>query len=266
PEDFGAVPGRGVHAVAGGRAIAAGTDALLAEYGADAAAGAADRAALERDGRTVIAVAEGGAFLGVLGVADTLRPDAPAAVAALRALGCEVWMITGDRAATAAAIARAAGIAPDHVLAEVLPAGKGARVRALQAEGRRVAMVGDGLNDAPALAQADVGLAMASGADVAIEASGFTLVRADLAAVADALRLARRTLRVIRQNLFWAFAYNVVLIPVAAGALVPLLSPGGPIGPVLGWRGTLHPMLASLAMAFSSVSVVTSSLRLRRFR
>src|SRR5215831_3766872 len=172
-------------------------------------------------------------------------------------------MITGDHVGTAAAVAAAAGIEPGHVLAGVAPAGKSAAIERLQREGRRVAMVGDGLNDAPALAQADVGLAMASGTDVAMEASAFTLLRGDLTAVPDALRLARRTMQVIRQNLLWAFAYNVVLIPVAAGALAPLLAPNGAVGTVFGWDGNLHPMLASLAMALSSVSVVTSSLRLR---
>ena len=174
-------------------------------------------------------------------------------------------MITGDHAGTASAVAAATGIEPGRVLAGVAPAEKSAAIERMQREGRRVAMVGDGLNDAPALAQADVGLAMASGTDVAIEASAFTLLRGDLTAVPDALRLARRTMQVIRQNLFWAFAYNVVLIPVAAGVLVPLMGPGGVLGPVLGWQGALHPMLASLAMALSSVSVVTSSLRLSRF-
>jgi Cu+-exporting ATPase len=151
-------------------------------------------------------------------------------------------------------------------LAGVAPHEKSAAIERLQAQGHVVAMVGDGLNDAPALARADIGMAMSNGTDVAMEASAFTLLRGDLTSVRDALRLGRRTLQVIRQNLFWAFAYNVVLIPVAAGALVPLLRSGGPVGPLFGWQGSLHPMLASLAMALSSVSVVTSSLRLRRFR
>jgi Cu+-exporting ATPase len=266
PDDFGATPGRGVYALAGGRAIVAGTGAMLAEFGASDAPLAAERDRLESRGRTVIAVAEQGELLGLLGLADTLRPEAASVVRELAARGHEVWMITGDHARTAAAVAAEAGIAPERVMAGVLPHEKSAALARLQDRGRRVAMVGDGLNDAPALARADVGLAMASGSDVAMEASAFTLLRGDLGAVPDALRLAARTMRVIRQNLFWAFAYNVVLIPVAAGVLVPFLSPGGAVGPVLGWHGGLHPMLASLAMALSSVSVVTSSLRLKRFR
>jgi Cu+-exporting ATPase len=264
-EHFGVTPGRGVYALAGGRAIAAGSKAMLEEYGVSETPLAAERARLERAGRTVVGVAEGGELLGLLGLADTVRPEAAGVVRALAARGLAVWMITGDNAESAAAVAAVVGIARERVMAAVLPSEKSAAIERLQREGRRVAMVGDGLNDAPALARADVGLAMASGTDVAMEASAFTLLRGDLAAVPDALRLARRTMQVIRQNLFWAFAYNVVLIPVAAGVLVPLLAPGGPIGPVLGWEGALHPMLASLAMALSSVSVVTSSLRLRRF-
>jgi Cu+-exporting ATPase len=265
-ESSGATPGRGVWARVAGREWVAGTSALLAGHGVSDASLADDRERLEAQGRTVVAVAEDGTLMGLLGLADTLRPEAPAVVRALVASGYEVWMITGDHARTAATVAAAVGIAPERVLAGVEPAGKSAAIERLQAEGKRVAMVGDGLNDAPALARADVGLAMASGTDVAMAASAFTLVRGDLGAVPDALRLARRTLQVVRQNLFWAFAYNVVLIPVAAGVLVPLLRTGGPVGPVLGWSGALHPMLASLAMALSSVSVVSSSLRLRSFR
>ncbi|HXS81992.1 MAG TPA: heavy metal translocating P-type ATPase [Methylomirabilota bacterium] len=264
-EDFGVTPGRGVYALAGGHAIAAGSAAMLEEYGVAEAPLAAERTRLERAGRTVVGVAEGGELLGLLGLSDTVRPEAAGVVRTLTGQGLKIHMITGDNAEAAAAVAAAVGIARERVMAAVLPSGKSAAIERLQREGRRVAMVGDGLNDAPALARADVGLAMASGTDVAMEASAFTLLRGDLTAVPDALRLARRTMQVIRENLFWAFAYNVVLIPVAAGVLVPLLSAGGPIGPLFGWEGALHPMLASLAMALSSVSVVTSSLRLRSF-
>ncbi len=266
PEDFTAIAGRGVVALIEGRAAIVGSAALMAEQGVDLGALEAERTRLESLGRTVFAVAENGQPLGLLAVADTLKPDAPAALDALRRAGLEVWMITGDNARTAAAVAAAAGIPPERVLSEVLPGGKRDQIAQLQAGGRRVAMVGDGINDAPALAQADLGIAMGGGTDIAMEASGITLVRGDLAGVALALRLARRTLQVIRQNLFWAFAYNTLGIPIAAGALYPLLRAGGPLGPLWGWEGTLHPMLASVAMALSSVSVVTSSLRLRSFR
>ena len=266
PEDFSAVAGRGVVALLAGRTIAVGSAAWLAGQGVDLAALEPERARLEDAGRTVFAVAENGAPLGLLAVADTLKPGAREAVATLERAGFEVWMITGDNARTARAIARDAGIAPQRVLAQVLPGEKSAKLAALQAAGTRVAMVGDGINDAPALARADLGIAMGGGTDIAMEASGITLVRGDLAGVPVALRLARRTMQVIRQNLFWAFVYNTLGIPVAAGALYLLLREGGPVGPLFGWQGTLHPMLASLAMAFSSVSVVTSSLRLRGFR
>jgi len=265
PEDFAALPGRGVVAVLDGHATVVGSAALLAGQGVDVAALGPGLERLEGAGRTVFAVAAGGVALGLIAVADTLKPDARATVAALERAGLAVWMITGDHERTARAIAAEAGIAPERVLAGVLPGEKSARIAALQAAGTRVAMVGDGINDAPALAQADLGIAMGGGTDVAREASGITLVRGDVAGAAVALRLARRTLQVIRQNLFWAFLYNSLGIPVAAGALYPLLRAGGPVGPILGWEGTLHPMLASLAMALSSVSVVTSSLRLRRF-
>ena len=265
-EDFGATPGRGVWALALGRVIVAGRDDLLAEYGADAAPLAAQRHALEQRGRTVLAVAEGGTLLGLVALADTPRPDAAATIVELRRMGCAVQMLTGDRRLTAQSMAAQIALDPAEVAAELLPADKARRVEALAREADGVAMVGDGLNDAPALAAATVGIAMASGTDIAMEASGFTLVRGDLHAVADAIALSRRTIQVIRQNLFWAFAYNVVLIPVAAGVFAPLLALGGPVGPILGWQGTLHPMLASLAMALSSVTVVSSSLRLRGFR
>ncbi len=266
PDDVRAVPGRGVVAVLAGKPVALGTPALLQERGISLAALEAQRASLEADGKTVVAVAEGASLLGLLAVSDTLKPDAVETVATLDRAGLEVWMITGDNARTAHAVARAAGIAPERVLAEVMPGEKRAKVAELQQQDHKVAMVGDGINDAPALAQADLGVAMGGGTDIAMEASGITLVRGDLAGVPLAIRLARRTLQVIRQNLFWAFIYNALGIPVAAGLLFVFLRPGGPVGPVLGWQGTLNPMLASLAMALSSVSVVTSSLRLRGFK
>ena len=185
---------------------------------------------------------------GVLGVADPVKAGAWSAVARLKAMGLEVALLTGDARATAEAVAQAVGI--DRVLAGLLPEAKLAEIARLQGEGRVVAMVGDGINDAPALARADVGLALGSGADVAIEAADITLMRSEPGGVADAIELSRRTMRTMRQNLFWAFVYNVVLIPVAAGALYPAFG-------IL-----LSPIVASAAMAFSSVSVVTNSLRL----
>jgi Cu+-exporting ATPase len=193
-------------------------------------------------------------ILGLVGLADTPRPESASALRTMKSMGLEVVMITGDNQATADAIARevAPGGEIDRVVAGVLPERKALEVAALQESGKVVAMVGDGINDAPALARADVGIAVGSGTDVAIEAADITLMRNDLHGVAEAIRLSRRTLRVIKQNLFWAFIYNVLGIPVAAGALYPLT----------GWM--LNPMLAAGAMSFSSVSVLANSLRLRR--
>ena len=265
-DDIAAVPGKGVIALLDGRGAALGTAAFVAEQGVDLEALEERSARLEDDAHTVFAVAEGGAPLGLIAVSDALKPDAADTAASLQRLGFEVWMITGDNPRTAHAVARAAGIPAERVLAGVLPGEKSARIRELQSRGRRVAMVGDGINDAPALATADLGIAMGGGTDIAMETSHMTLVRGDLGGVQTAIALARRTLQVIRQNLFWAFVYNALGIPIAAGLLYVWLRPGGPVGPLWGWDGTLHPMLASLAMALSSVSVVTSSLRLKRFR
>jgi Cu+-exporting ATPase len=266
PTELVAEPGRGMVGSLEGRRVVMGTTALLDEHGIRHAVLEADRTRIEAQGRTVVSVAEDGRLLGLLGVSDGLKRDAPATVNELERTGLELWMVTGDNARTALAIAAEAGIAAERVRAEVLPGGKSAIIAELQARGRRVAMVGDGINDAPALARADLGMAMGGGTDIAMEASGVTLVRGDLAGVLLALRLARRTMFVIRQNLFWAFIYNTLGIPIAAGLLYVLLRRGGPIGPLFGWEGTLNPMLASLAMALSSVSVVTSSLRLKSFR
>jgi Cu+-exporting ATPase len=266
PDDFSALPGRGVLALFGWQATAVGSPALLAEQGVGLGALEAERQRLEDGGATVVAVAEGSELLGLVALRDTPRPEAAGVVAALGRGGYEVWLVTGDHRRTALAIARATGIDESRVLADVLPAGKSAAVERLQARGGGVAVVGDGVNDAPALARADLGIAIGGGADIAMETGDMTLVGADLRGVPRALRLARRTMQVIRQNLFWAFAYNTLGIPIAAGLLYVFLRPGGPVGPLFGWQGTLHPMVASLAMAFSSVSVVTSSLRLRGYR
>ena len=249
---FRAEVGRGVRAMVEGRAVVVGKKRLLEESEIDAGVLEAIAAELSAAGRTPVHVAVDGRAAGMLGVADTVKPTSRAAVARMRAMGLRVAMITGDNAQTAAAVAAEVGIDPGLVFAEVLPGEKSEHVARLQRDGLTVAMVGDGINDAPALARADVGMAMGTGTDVAIEAADITVLSGDLNAVADAVELSRATMRTIRQNLFWAFAYNVVGIPVAAGVLYP----------ATGWL--LSPIIASGAMAFSSVSVVLNSLRLRR--
>jgi len=250
--DFRAIEGLGLEARADGRLIVLGNYNLMAERGIDVSELVARAEILAAEGKTPVYIAVDGRPAGLLGVADPLKSNSAAAVVQLKKLGLEVIMLTGDNRRTAEAVAREAGI--DRIISELLPADKVEEIRRLQAEGRRVAMVGDGINDAPALAQADIGIAIGSGTDVAMEAAGITLIGDDLHGVARAFELSRRTIRTIKQNLFWAFIYNIVGIPVAAGALYPFFGL------------LLNPMIASAAMAFSSVSVVTNSLRLRRLR
>jgi Cu+-exporting ATPase len=251
--DFEATAGHGAHGIVDGKLALVGNERLMSDHGINTAP-LQDQLAAESTARTAVYVAHDGRLLGAITLADTVRPEAATAVAALNARNIGVWLLTGDRRTVAESVASSVGISKDHVIAEVLPSAKQAEVQKLQAKGRRVAMVGDGINDAPALAQADIGVAIGTGTDVAIEASDVTLVGGDPRLVSAAIELSKRTMRVIRQNLFWAFAYNIVLIPVAMGVLYPFTG-------VL-----LDPILAAAAMAFSSVSVVTNSLRLRRFR
>ncbi|HEU5037382.1 MAG TPA: heavy metal translocating P-type ATPase [Nocardioides sp.] len=249
---FDAIPGHGITAEVGGRHVLVGNAALMQRHAVDVTAldDVARRSA--EQARTPMYVAIDGAAAGLMEVADPVKATSAEAVAALRALGLDVWMLTGDNAATARAVAAQVGI--DHVLAEVLPTDKADRVAELQAAGHVVAMVGDGINDAPALARADLGVAIGTGTDVAIAASDITLVGGDLNGLVNAIALSRETVTTIKQGLAWAFGYNVLLIPVAAGVLY-------------WWDGLLlDPVLASAAMAMSSVSVVTNALRLRRFR
>ena len=244
PTGFRSTGGLGVEAIVAGDAVRVGRPDFLVAGGLDVPAGLAD-AASAYDGTTIL-VGWGGRARGTIRVADTLKPTSTAAVAELRELGLRPVLLTGDAAPAALAVAARVGIAPDAVIAGVLPEGKVEVVRRLQRQGHVVAMVGDGVNDAAALAAADLGIAMGSGTDVAVEASDLTLVRSDLRSVPDAVRLSRRTLATIKANLFWAFAYNVAAIPLAAS-------------------GRLTPMIAAGAMALSSVFVVTNSLRLRSF-
>ena len=248
-QEFTNLEGLGVQGVVDGHAVLVGRGSLLADWSQPLTPALEQaKAAAEAEGRTAVAVAWDGQARGVLTVADQVKPTSAAAIRQFRALGLTPVLLTGDNRAVAQSVAAEVGIelGDDTVIAEVLPADKVAVIRRLQAQGKRVAMVGDGVNDAAALAQADLGLAMGTGTDAAIEASDLTLVRGDLRVAADAIRLSRRTLRVIKSNLFWAFGYNVAAIPLAAS-------------------GLLNPMLAGAAMAFSSVFVVTNSLRLRRF-
>ncbi|PRX40711.1 Cu+-exporting ATPase [Planifilum fimeticola] len=242
-EGFQAVPGKGIEASVDGRKVLIGTRKWMEENGVDTAPAEAVMETFEEQGKTVMLVAADGKPAGWIAVADTVKPTSAEAIRELKQMGLQVWMLTGDNERTARAIARQAGI--EHIRAEVMPGDKAEEVKRLQAEGRRVAMVGDGINDAPALAVADIGMAIGTGTDVAIETADVTLMRGDLRAIPAAIRLSRLTMRNIKQNLFWAFFYNAVGIPVAAA-------------------GYLAPWLAAAAMAFSSVSVVSNSLRLKR--
>jgi Cu+-exporting ATPase len=244
PKEFEAVSGEGIRAVlADGSEVRAGRASFIRDAGVDTGALEPAREKLESQAKTVVVVAVGGRPAGIIAVADTMKEDSPAAIAELRDLGLEPVMLTGDNERTARAIADAAGI--ERVIAEVLPREKTEAIRALQERGERVAMVGDGINDAPALKQADVGIAIGTGTDIAIESADITLVRGDLSAVVSAVKLSRATFRKIRQNLFWAYFYNVIAIPVAV-------------------LGLLHPVIAEAAMAFSSVNVVANANRLKR--
>ena len=247
---FEAIPGHGLSSTVEGREVLVGNARLLSSRGVDFDPAATERAT--EAGRTTLLVAIDGKYAGLLSVSDPVKPSSKVAIARLRAMGLEVVLLTGDNRGTAEAVAREVGI--DRVVAEVLPEGKVAEIRKLQGIGKAVAMVGDGINDAPALAAADLGIAMGTGTDVAIEAADITLVKGDLSGVASAIELSRATMRTIRQNLFFAFAYNLLGIPIAAGVLYPFT----------GWL--LSPMIASAAMALSSVSVVTNALRLGRFQ
>jgi len=252
PESFEAVAGHGVSARIGGKRVQVGADRYMEQLGVDLGP-AGDRAQqLAAEARTTVYAAVDGRLVALVGVADPLAKGSREAVAELRGMGLELAMVTGDNRATAEAVAREAGVA--RVLAQVMPDRKADEVKRLQGAGHRVAFVGDGINDAPALAQADVGVAIGTGTDIAIEAGDVILMRGDLRGLVAAIALARRTLRTIRTNFFWAYAYNVALIPVAAGVLYPVVG-------IL-----LNPMLAAAAMSVSSVFVVTNSLRLRRFR
>lgn len=251
-EEFKAIPGHGVHGQVGGREVLFGNRKLMIENGLDPVSHEAKIAALETAGKTVMLLADKQGLIGLVAVADTIKTSTREAVAKLRAMGITVAMITGDNERTAQAIAKEAGI--DVVLAEVLPEDKAREVKKLQEQGKIVAMVGDGINDAPALAQADVGIALGSGTDVAMEAGEIVLIKDDIRDVVTAIELSRATIRKIRSNMFWALFYNTLGIPIAAGVLYPF------------FHIMLRPEIAGAAMALSSVSVVSNSLLLRRFK
>ena len=252
PKDFEAIAGKGVKGTVDGRAMIVGTPRLMGEIGAEMSPEISGKAEEFYDqGKTLVFVSVEGTVVGLIAVADELKDNAPEAIAKLKSMGLQVVMITGDNERTAEAIAQRVGI--DRYLAEVLPQDKVREVKKLQEEGLVVAMVGDGINDAPALAQADVGIALGSGTDVAVETGGIILIRNDLMDVVTAIQLSKATYSKIKQNLFWAFGYNAALIPIAAGVLIP-------------WGIQMHPIFASAAMASSSLSVVSNSLLLRRFK
>jgi Cu+-exporting ATPase len=252
PGKFFSASGRGVRAAAAGRLVSAGNLKWMEEEGIDPSVLLPGAREISDAGDTPVFIAVDGKAAGLAALRDEIKESAPGAIRTLRGMGIEAVMITGDNPRTAKAVAAGAGI--DRVMAEVLPESKAEEVRKIQAEGKTVAMVGDGINDAPALAQADVGMAIGTGTDIAMEAGDIVLMSGELGGVATAISLSRATLRNIRQNLFWAFAYNVVLIPVAAGVLYP------------SYGVLLNPILAAAAMGLSSVTVVSNALRLRRFR
>jgi Cu+-exporting ATPase len=265
--DFNAVPGHGIEASVNGKELLFGNLRLMEDRNISLDGLAEEAARLHEQGKTVMFLGGDGQVIGIIAVADTLKPNAAEALARLKQMGIETVMLTGDNLRTAEAIASEVGIS--RVLAEVLPEHKAEEVKKLQSEGKVVAMVGDGINDAPALAQADVGIAIGTGTDVAMETGDITLIRGDLSGIITAISLSRSTVRTIKQNLFWAFAYNVILIPVAAGMLYLVFGQTGvPSGArfILGDFGFLNPILAAVAMAASSLTVLSNSLRLRRFK
>lgn len=249
---FQAVPGQGVRAEVEKKQILAGSWKLMRMFEVDFTLAAKEIDQLYEEGATALLLAVDGKAAGVIGLKDSLKPQAKENVTALQNQGIKVIMLTGDNQKAAKAIAKEAGI--EEVLAEVLPGDKAAEIKKLQRQGKKVAMVGDGINDAPALAQAEVGIALGTGTDIAMEAADISLIKGDLKGVLTAIRLSHKTIRIIKWNLFWAFIYNILGIPIAAGVLYPF------------FKILLNPMIASFAMAFSSVFVVTNSLRLRKFK